>query len=187
MEIKRLQGAAAETVAHAHAQTETAVQEQRRLEADLAHAQVEHEQLRKENRTLQLALEKERAARLEAEQRLGARRISPKQRQSIQTELAGFRGQSVAIIIYPGDREIAAFANQIYDTLAAAGMIVSLTPALVFGKTQPGIALEVGAHRRQLATALAKAFVDAQVCSGPVTAMESDNADRLEITVGPKP
>ncbi len=66
-------------------------------------------------------------------------------------------------------------------------MLVSAAPALVFGKPQPGIVLEVGANRRQLATALAKAFVDAGVSSGPITASEPDDANLLEIAVGPKP
>ena len=65
-------------------------------------------------------------------------------------------------------------------------MAVNMAPALVFGKPQPGIALEVGANRRQFATALAKALVDAGVASGPITASEPDNADLLEIAVGPK-
>jgi hypothetical protein len=100
--------------------------------------------------------------------------------------LAGFHGQKVSIVIYPGDQEMAAFANEIETTLEGAGMAVTLAPALVFGKPQPGIALEVGANRRQFATALAKAFVDAGVCSGPISATEADDADLLEITVGPK-
>jgi hypothetical protein len=66
-------------------------------------------------------------------------------------------------------------------------MAVTIAPALVFGKPQPGIAWEVGANRRLFATALAKAFVDAGVCSGPISATEPDDADMLEITVGPKP
>jgi hypothetical protein len=91
--------------------------------------------------------------------------------------LAGFHGQKVLIVTHPGDPEIAALG---------AGMAVTLAPALVFGKPQPGIALEVGANRRQFATALAKAFVDAGVCSGPMSATEAYDSGLLEITVGPK-
>jgi hypothetical protein len=193
-ELKRLESASAEAVAHAHAgaarahaQAALAHKEQRRLEADMAHAKAHHEQLRKENLGLQLAVEKERTARLQLEERLGPRHIGAAQRQTIQPALAGFQGQKVSIVTYPGDPEIAGFANEIRATLEASGMAVTIAPALVFGKPQPGIAWEVGANRRQFATALAKAFVDAGVCSGPISASEADDADLLEMTVGPKP
>jgi len=193
-ELKRLQSSSAEMVAHAHAgaaranaQAALAYQEQRRLEADVAHAQAHREHLRKENLELQLAVEKERAARLRLEERLAPRHMGAAQRHTIQSELAGFRGQKVSIITHFGDPESGAFASEIKATLEAAGMTVSSTPALVFGKPQPGIALDVGANRRQFATALAKAFVDAGVCSGPVLASEPDDADLMEITIGPKP
>lgn len=192
-ELKTLQSKSAEAVANAHAgaaranaQAAMAYQEKQRLEAEVAYAQAHRERLRKENLELQLAVEKERAARLRIEERLGARHISASQRQSIQSALVRFRGQKVSIVTPPGDPEIDAFAGQIKAVLDAAGMAVNMAPALVFGKPQPGIALEVGANRRQFATALAKALVDAGVASGPITASEPDNADLLEIAVGPK-
>jgi hypothetical protein len=192
-ELKTLQSNSAEAVAHAHAgaaranaQAAMAYKEQRRLEADMAHAKAHHEQLRKENLQLQLAVEKERAARLRLEGQLGSRQIGPAQMQTIQSALASFKGQKVSIVPLPGDPEIAAFAVEIKATLEGAAMVVTMAPALVFGKPQPGIALDVGARRRQFATALAKAFVDAGVCSGPVTASEPDDPDLVEITVGPK-
>jgi hypothetical protein len=185
-EIKRLQSTSAEAAAHAHAQAALAHQDQLRLEADMAHAQAHHEELRKENLELHLAVEKERASRLRLEERLGPRHLRAEQRQTIRSALAAFQGQKVSIITYPGDPEIGAFAGEIRATLAAAGIPVTIAPALVFGKPQPGIALEVGAHRRQFATALAKAFVEARVCSGPISASEADDADLMEITVGPK-
>jgi len=191
-ELKRLQSTSSETVAHAHAgaerahaQAAMAYTEQRRLEADMAHAKARHEQLRKENLELQLAVEKERTARLQLEERLGPRHIGAAQRQTIQSALAGFQGQKVSIATHPGDPEIAAFANEVKAALEAAGMAVTIAPALVFGN-QPGIAWEVGANRRQFAMALAKAFVDAGVCSGTISASEAEDADLLEITVGPK-
>ncbi len=192
-ELKRFQTSSAEAVAHAHAgaaranaQAELAYKEKRRIEADMAHSQVHHEQLRKENLQLQLAVEKERIARVKLEEQLGARRIGSAQQQTIQSALAAFRGQKIAIIIYPGDPEILAFANQLKTAIEGAGLVVSVAPALVFGKPQPGISFDVGAHRHELARALAKALVDAGVCSGPVSASEGTEADSLEITVGPK-
>lgn len=194
MELKRLQSTSAEAVAHAqagaeraHAQAAQAYQEQRRLEADAAHGLAHRERLRQENLELQLALEKERAARLGLEERLGSRHIGAAQRQTMQSELARFRGQKVSIVTHPGDPEISGFASEIKATLDGAGMAVSIAPALIFGKPQSGISLEVGANRRQFATALARALVDAGVCSGPVSASELDDANLLEITVGPKP
>jgi len=194
MELKRLESTSAEVVAHAHAgaaranaQAAMAHTEQRRLEADLAHAQAHHELLRKENLGLQLEVEKERVARLQLEERLGARHIGAAQKRTIHAALASFKVQHMSLIPHPGDPEIGAFASEIKATLEAAGMVVSIAPAPLFGKPQPGIALEVGAHRRQFATALARAFVDAGVCSGPISAVEADYADLLQITVGPKP
>jgi hypothetical protein len=194
MELKKLQNNSAEAVAHAHAgvaranaQAELAYKERRRLEAEVEHAKVHHEKVRKENLELQLAVETERTARLQTEERLAHRHIAAAQSQTMRAGLAGFQGQKVSIVIHPGDPEIAAFANGIKATLEAAGMAVTLAPALVFGKAQPGIVLEVGADRRQVATALAKAFVDAGVCNGPISATEADDANLLEITVGPKP
>jgi len=181
-ELKTLQSRSAEAVA----QAAIANKEQRRLEADIAQAKAHHEELRKENLKLQLAVEKERAVRLQLEQRLGPRHIGAAQRGTIASALAAFQGQKVSIIMYPGDPEIAAFANEIRATLAAAGMAVTMAPALVFGKPQRGLAWEVGVHRRQFATALARVFVDAGVCSGPISAAEPDDPDLLEITVGPK-
>jgi hypothetical protein len=193
-ELKTLQSKSAEAIAHAHAGAERAHAQavlsftvQRRLEADIERAKAHHEQLRKENLALQLAVEKERAARLRLQERLGARQIGAAQKQTMQSALAGFKGQKVSIVTLPGDPEIAAFAGEIMGALEAAGMAVTMAPALVFGKPQPGIAWEVGANRRQFAAALAKAFVDAGVCSGAITATEADDADLLEITVGPKP
>lgn len=193
-ELKRLQDTSAAALAQAHAgaaraaaQAAMALQEQRRLEGDLAQVQADRDRLKRENLELQIALDKTRAERPPLEPRAAPRHIAATQRHAIQAALASFRGQKVAIITHPGDPEIAAFASQIRATLQAAGMVVSLTPALIFGHTQPGIGLDVGSHRRQLATALAKAFIDAGVTSGPITAMESDDADLLEITVGPKP
>lgn len=193
MELKRLQSNSEEAVAHAHAgaarasaQAAEAYKEQRRLEADMAHAKAHHEQLRKENLQLQLAVEKERLARLQLEAQAGARHISAGQRATVQPALSGFKGQKVALITYAGDAESAAFAGEIKTTLEAAGLVVSMAPALVYAKPQAGIAMDVGANRRQLATALAKAFVDAGVCSGPITASEADDPGLLEITVGPK-
>lgn len=194
VELKKLQSTSAEALAQAHAgaerahaQAALAYKEQRRLEADMAQAMAQHEQLRKENLELQLEVEEERAARLRLEERLGPRHIGAAQKQTIQSELAGFRGQNVSIVMHPGDPELAAFACEIKATLEAAGMAVSIAPALVFGKPQSGIVLEVGAHRHQFAAALAKAFVDARVSSGAITASEVEDPDMLEVTVGPKP
>lgn len=191
--LKTLQSTSAETVAHAHAgaaranaQAAMAYTEQRRLEADMAQAKAHHEQLRKENLGLQLAIEKERTARLQLEERLGARHIGAAQRQTIEVALASFKGQKVSLITHPGDPEIDAFAHETTATLYAAGMSVSIAAALVYGRPQPGLTMEVGANRCQFATALAKAFMDAGVCSGPISASEPEDADLLEITVGPK-
>jgi hypothetical protein len=193
-ELKKLQSNSAQVVAHAEAgasraaaQAAVAFQEQRRLEADIAHARAHHEQLRKENLELQLVIEKERIARLRLEERVGTRHIDAEARRTIHSELSGFKGQKLAIITHAGDAESATFAGEIKSALEAAGVSVSIVPALMFGKAQTGITLEVGANRRQFATALAKAFVDAGVCHGPVTATESDDASLLEILVGPKP
>jgi hypothetical protein len=192
-ELKTLQSASAEAVAHAHAgaaranaQAEMAYKEKRRLEAEMAHAKLHHEQLRKENLELQLVVEKERIARLRLEQQVGSRHVGAAQRQTIVSDLAGFQGQKVSIVTLPGDPEIAAFAGEIKATLEAAGMVVTDAPPLVSVKPERGIAWEVGARRRQFATALAKAFVVGGVSSGPISATESDQADLLEITVGPK-
>jgi hypothetical protein len=193
MELKALQSTSAEAVAHAHAgaaranaQAEMAYKEKRRLEAEMAHASVHHEQLRKENLELQLAIEKERTERLRIEEQLGSRHIGTAQRQTIGATLAVFKGQKVTIVTLPGDPEITAFAGEIKTALAEAGITVTMSHALVFGKRQSGISLEVGMRRRQTATALAKAFVDAGVVSGAITATEADDSDLLEITVGPK-
>lgn len=192
-ELKKLQTSTAEVVAHAEAGAARAAagaaeahKEQRRLEIDMAHVWAHNEQLRKENLELQLVVEQERAARLRLEERSGARHITEGQRQPIQSALAAFKGQKMLLTTHAGDAESAAFASEIKAALAGAGLVVSAAPALVFGKPQPGITLEVGTHRRQFATALAKAFVDAGVCSGPITASEAEDADLLEIMVGPK-
>jgi len=183
-QIKTLQSTSAE--AHARSQTALTHRDQPDLEADMEPLQAQHEELQKENLELQLALEKERAARLQLEERLNPRHMSAEQRRAIPSALAPFQGQKLSIVTYPGDPEIAAFAGEIRATLAAAGIAVKMAPALVFGKPQSGIALEVGVNRRRFATALAKAFVDAKVCTGPISASEADDADLLEITVGPK-
>ncbi|HLY16789.1 MAG TPA: hypothetical protein VKR61_06170 [Bryobacteraceae bacterium] len=170
-----------------HEQAALARREQDRVEAEIAHARTSLEELRKENTELELAVEKERAARLRLEALASARHLTPGQKQTIESALARFRGQRFSMITYAGDPESFRFASDIKATLEAAGMSVSVAPALVFGKPQAGIALEVGAHRQQVATALAKAFVDAGVCTGPIVATEAEDADLLEITVGPKP
>jgi len=193
IELKRLQSNSAEAVAHAHAgaaranaQAAEAYREQRRLEADVAHAKTHHEQLRKENLELQLAVEKERAARLQLEQRGADRHITAGQKQAIASALATSKGQRIVLTTQAGDAESAAFAAEISSALEGAGLSVSVAPALVFGHPQPGIVLEVGANRRQLAMSVAKALVDAGVCTGPITASDADDADLLEIAVGPK-
>ncbi|MGO4881585.1 MAG: hypothetical protein ACLP59_12270 [Bryobacteraceae bacterium] len=194
MELKKLQSTSAEAVAQAHAgaaranaQAEMAYKEKRRLEADMAHVKVRHEELHKENLQLQLAVEKERTVRLRLEERLAVRHLAAAQRQAIETALSVFHGQKVSIVTYPGDPESAAFAGEIKAALEAAGVQVAMAPALIAGKPVRGIALEVGSHRRQFATALAKAFVDVGLASGPVYATEAEDPQLLEITVGPKP
>lgn len=179
-ELKRLQLTSAEAVADAHAQVA-------RAQFDTAHAQEHRARLHKQNLALQLQVERERVARLRLEERLAPRHILPVQHNKIRAELAGFKGQTVSMIIHPGDPELSAFAGELKTALEDAGMLVTLNPALVFGKPQPGISLDVGSNRRQFATSLAKALLDAGVCSGPISATESDNAEQLEITVGPKP
>ncbi|MGA2588889.1 MAG: hypothetical protein ABSH32_03150 [Bryobacteraceae bacterium] len=193
-EIKRLQVTSAEVVAQANAgaarataQAALSLEELKRLETVVAGSQVHREQLQKQNLGLQSEVEKERTARLRLEEQLAPRRIRAGQRKAIVSALAAFKGQKASIVVHPGDPEIAAFAEQIKAALEQAGIVVSLAPALVFGKPQPGITLEVGAHRRQFATALAKAFVEAGVTTGPISATESETGDFLEITVGPKP
>lgn len=193
-ELKRLQFTTAEAIAHANAgaaraaaQTALSREELKRLEALVAGSQEHREQLQKENLELQYAVEKERTARLRLQDQLAPRRIRSSQVETIVTTLAPFKAQKVAIIVYPGDPEIAAFAEQIREALEKAGIVASLAPALVFGKRQPGITMEVGAHRHPFATALAKSFVDAGIAAGPISATESEVPDLLEITVGPKP
>jgi len=186
-ELKRLQLTSAQSIATAHAQTAHSKQEQTRLEADMAHARAHGERLHKQNLELQLEVERERMARLRLEERLAPRHILAAQRFKLRSELAPFKGQAISIVTHPGDPELATFAGEIKGTLEQAGIVVSMTPALVFGKPQPGLTLEVGANRTRFATSLAKALMDAGVCSGPVAAAESDNSELLEITVGPKP
>lgn len=191
-DLKTVESTSAEAVANAHAgaaranaQAEMAYKEKQRLEADMAHAQAHHEQLRRENLGLQLAVEKERIARLRLEERFGVRHIGAAQRHSIQSSLAGFKGQRVSIVILPGDAETAAFGEEIKSTLESAG--VTVVAAQAFGQPEPGLTMEIGANRRQFATALAKALMNAGVCSGPISASEPDDADLLEIMVGPRP
>ncbi len=186
-ELKRIQSTSAEAVANAHAGAARAQAQAALAYKEQEHAKVHREQLRRENLALQLAVEKERAARLQLEERLAGRHISLPQRQTVERALTAFRGQHVQIILHPGDPEINTFAGDIKAALEGSGLAVNMAPALVFGPPQPGIALEVGMNRRQFATALAKALVDAGVCSGPITATEADDPDVLEITVGPKP
>ncbi len=192
-EVKRIQSTSAEAVANAHAgaarahaQAAQAFKDQRVVESEMERAKAHREQLRRENLQLQLAVEKERAARLQLEERVGGRHIGAGQSQAIQTALAAFRGQKVSIVTHPGDPEIESFAAEVRTTLASAGLEVAMVPALQFGTVQPGIVLEVGMDRRAFATALAKALVDAKVCSGTITAMEADDAGLLEIIVGPR-
>lgn len=179
-ELKRFQITSAEVVAQANAGAARAT-------AQAALSLEELKRLEGLNLELQSEVEKQRTARLRLEEQLAPRRMGAGQRQAIASALAAFKGQKVSIVVHPGDPEIATFAEQVKATLEQAGIVVSLTPALVFGKPQPGITLEVGANRRQFATALAKAFVEAGVATGPISATESETADFLEITVGPKP
>jgi hypothetical protein len=108
-ELKTLQSTSAEAVANAHAgaerahaQAALAYKDQRRLEAGMAHAKAHHEQLRQENLELELAVEKERAARLRLQERLGARQIGTAQKQTMRAALARFKGQKVSIVTLPG-------------------------------------------------------------------------------------
>lgn len=156
-------------------------------QAAAARAQTQREQLRKENLELQSAVEAERATRLQLERQLTPRHIGAAQKQAIKAALMPFRGQRISIITYPGDKEITRFGDDVRAALEGAGLIVSSTGALVFGKVQPGIAFDVGANRLGCATAVAKAFADAGVCSGPIRASETEDAEIFEITVGPKP
>jgi hypothetical protein len=186
-EIKLLQLSSSQAVAEAHAQVAHARHDQKRLESDVAQAQLHRERLRKDNLQLQLELERERVARLRLEERLAPRHILAGQRSTIRCGLAAFKGQKLSMILHPGDPELSAFAGEFKAALEEAGIVVNMTPALVFGKPEPGLSLDVGANRTQFATSLAKALLDAGVCSGPIAASESDNPDSLEITVGPKP
>jgi hypothetical protein len=179
-ELKTLQSTSAEAVAHAHAeagrahaQAAMADKEQRRLEADIAHARAHHEELRKENLELQTG-GRERAGGAPA---TGGATGSPgawAMRRS---------GQFNRRWLVSAGRRCR--LSRTRATRRSAGSRPK--SSLRLSKPQPGIVCDVGIHRRQFATALAKAFVDAGVGTGAISASEPDDADLLEITVGPKP
>jgi hypothetical protein len=193
IEMMALQLTTGESVAAAHtqaaqarAQTAKSLETQKRLEAEAARAHVHREQLHRKNLELQVELEKERAARLRLEEQLAPRHVASAQRQVMAAALSAFKGQSLAMTIPPGDPEIVNFAGEIQAALEQAGIQVSLAPALTYPAPQPGITFDVGVNRRELATALAHAFVDAGICTGPISASEAGNPDVLEIILGPR-
>ena len=104
------------------------------------------------------------------EGRLVPRHVSAAKRQTMISSLTVFKGQTATMTIPPGDPEIVSFAGEIRAALEEAGIQIVQTTALADAAPHAGISFDVGANRREFATALARAFVDAGLCSGPIAA-----------------
>jgi hypothetical protein len=94
---------------------------QDKLQLEIIKAEQEAADAKKEAARFSEVAERERLARVELEEKLRPRRLSPKERDTIRSALAKFQGTLVAIWIYGGDAEAAQYAQDLRDAVIAAG------------------------------------------------------------------
>jgi hypothetical protein len=177
-----------ERISQAQATAELARTEQKRLELGVAQAHVEQEELRKQNLELQSRVEQERTARLQIEERMRPRRLSPQQRQAIRTALPPMpRGIHLMIFAILGEPETLQYAQDFIDVLRARGWEVNGPNQGAFAPTTPvGLIIQVRMATNSLAAILQNVarMVGIEISGQLVDTMPDDE---VHFVVGVKP
>jgi hypothetical protein len=187
-ELSRFQTEAQRDIAQANEKAQDAIKGQKQLEEAAEQARLKQREAERTTAELQLRVEQEKLARVKIEERLADRYISPEQAASLSHELKPLRGKKVVIAFVSGVPETAKFSAILAAKLRAAGMTVDdPVPMLLLGNVKPGIAMTIGKNRLTEAEILANALVNSGLASKPVPAdMDNNNAETLQLTVGPK-
>jgi len=187
-ELSRFQTEAQRDIAQANERAQDAIKGQRQLEQAAEEARLKQREAEQTTAELQLKVEQEKLARVKIEERLAGRYISPEQTASLSQDLKPLRGKKVVIGFVSGVPETAKFSTILAAKLRSAGVIVDdPVPMLLLGSVKPGIAMVIGKNRLTEAEILANALANSGLASKPVPAdMDNNNADTLQLTVGPK-
>jgi len=140
---------------------------------------------------VEAATQQERAAKaerdlLELQQRLAPRGITPAQKARLRVDLGPLALKNLSVFVISGDPETNKFSDQLVDALKSAGLNVQVTPGIILGNVRAGISMNVGNNRITDANILANALVDAGLATKPVPAEHVEDAEVLQLTVGPK-
>jgi hypothetical protein len=187
-ELSRFQVEAQRDIAHANEKAQDAIKGQRQLEAETEQARLKQREAERATTELQLRVEQEKLARVQIEERLADRYISPEQTARLVQDLKPLHGKKLAIAFISGVPETSKFSTILATKLRNAGMSVDApVPMLLLGNVSPGIAMVIGQNRLSDAEILGIALVNAGLASKPVPAQKDENnAETLQLTVGPK-
>jgi hypothetical protein len=117
-------------------------QEQRNRDQEQRNQQVE-----RDNLTLRLRVEEERAARLKIEERFSPRTITHDQAKSLQEHLSRLRGKQLTISASAGNAEAFDYADQLQKAFSDAGLQVTFDGGKNLRSTVIGFQLKVSADR----------------------------------------
>ena len=129
--------------------------------------------------------EEERLARVQIEERLAHRKVSPEQARILRSELHKLAGHKLTVTTSALQPEIVEYAKQLADVLRQAGLDASFQGALL-PVSQAGFLFVSGPDRMQDAEAIVGAFLKTGMATGKISLQSVSAAGELQIIVGPK-
>jgi hypothetical protein len=144
------------------------------------------QQMERDNLTLQLRVEEERAARLRIEERFSPRMITHDQAKSLQEHLSQLKGKQLTVSAIAGNAEAFDFADQLVKVFSDAGLRVTFDGGKNLKFTVLGFQLMVSPDRTNDANTLQKALVDSGLQQSWMNREHTGNPQTLELFVGPK-
>jgi len=129
--------------------------------------------------------EEERRARVQIEERLAHRKVSPGQAKILKEELHSLKGHKIVVTTAALQPEIVEYAKQLTDALRQAGLDASFQGALL-PVQQAGFMFVSSPDRMQDAEAIAVAFTKAGMAIRKPALQSITTAGELQVVVGPK-
>lgn len=148
--------------------------------------QQRNQQMERDNLTLQLRVEEERAGRLRIEERFSPRKISHDQAKSLKEHLSQLKGKQLTISAIAGNAEAFDFAYQLQRVFLDGGLQVIFDGGKNFRFTVLGFQIKASADRTNDALAIQKALIDSGLQQGWINREHTGDPQTLEFFVGPK-
>jgi hypothetical protein len=144
--------------------------------------------LGKEAAQLRETAERERLARVQIEERIAWRTISPQQTDRLMALLNQYSEERVVVRFSTANPEVDSFSRKLINTLRHIGFSVESVPAGVYIPAHPvtGIAVKFGKNRGAVANEIGIAFMKAGISKHPLSAYPDPDDNLLEFEVGSK-